>query len=103
MAMLTLEEVKAYLHVDYDDEDNLINLLMSAADLFLKGKIGKSYPVDDERAKTLSLIIISDLFDNRQMNEKISGSPKYTSEKVSGVTRKLVEDFALQLKLELRS
>lgn len=103
MAVLTLTEVKEYLHVDYDEDDNLITRLMSAADLFLKGKIGQNYPVDDERAKTLSLIIISDLYDNRGLYDSSKGSNISASDKMTGVTRKLVEDFALQLKLELRS
>ena len=78
MAALTKDEVKNYLHVDFDEDDNLITVLMSAADLYLKGAIGAAYDNTDERAKTLSLIIISDLYDNREMNEKVSRTPKCT-------------------------
>lgn len=92
MAALTIDEVKNYLHVDFDADDDLITGLMSAADLYLKGAIGQTYPNTDERAKTLSLIIISDLYDNRGMNDKVSGT-----------VRKLVDDFSQQLRLELRT
>jgi len=92
MAALTLDEVKNFLHVDFTEDDNLITGLMSAADSYLKGSIGQTYPNTDERAKTLSLLIISDLYDNRGMNDKVGGT-----------VRKLVDDFAMQLRLELRT
>lgn len=94
MAALTKEDVKKYLRVDYNDDDALITGLMSAADEFLKGSIGVNYDNTGERAKTLSLIVISDLYDNRGLHDD--------SAKVSNNVRRLVEDFSLQLRLEMR-
>lgn len=91
MAALTLEEVKNYVRVDFDNDDILIQTLMDAADAFLKGSISINYDKEDERAKMLSLLIISDLYDNRGITDKVSGN-----------IRKLVEDMSLQMKLELR-
>ena len=94
MAALTKEDVKKYLRVDFTDDDTLIDRLMIAADEFLKGSIGATYDNTGERAKTLSLIVISDLYDNRGLHDD--------SAKVSNNVRRLVEDFSLQLRLEMR-
>lgn len=91
--MPTIDEVKDYLGIDYADEMVERNLTRSiaTADAYLKGAIGESYPTEDPRAKELSLIFIADLYDNRGVIEKVSGN-----------VRRLVDDFLLQLRLELR-
>lgn len=94
MAALTRDDVKKYLRVDFNDDDTLIDGLMIAADEFLKGSIGATYDNAGERAKTLSLIVISDLYDNRGLHDD--------SAKVSNNVRRLVDDFSLQLRLEMR-
>ena len=92
--MPTKAEVLAYLGIDYADEtiENNIDRLIKTADKYLEGSIGKDYPKDDERAKELALIVISDLYDNRGINEKNG---------VSNNVRRLVNDFSLQLRVEL--
>ena len=87
--MLTLQDVKSYLKIDFDDDDELLNSLIKTADEYLKSAISSTYNSDTERAKLLSLIVIQDLYDNRGLTEKVSGN-----------VRKLVSDFTLQLKLE---
>lgn len=93
MNVVSVEEVLAYLGIDYSDDMVTANIERSikTADAYLKGSIGEAYPVEDPRAKELALIIISDLYDNRGMESTISGN-----------TRKLVDDLSLQLRLELR-
>lgn len=92
--MPTNQEVMDYLGIDYADEVITRNIERSikTADAYLKGSIGKEYPVDDPRVKELALIFISDLYDNRGMIEKVAGN-----------VRRLVDDMSLQLRLELRS
>lgn len=91
--MPTVEEVLSYLGIDYADEMVTRNVerTIKTADAYLKGSVGKDYPIDDPRAKELSLIVISDLYDNRGLSDKVSGN-----------VRRLVDDFSLQLRLELR-
>lgn len=91
--VVTVVEVRAYLGIDYADDmvNTNIERLIKTADAYLKGSIGENYPIDDPRAKELALIIISDLYDNRGINSTMSGN-----------TRRLVDDFSLQLRLELR-
>ena len=63
---------------------------MLVADSYLQGSIGKSYPKDDERARQLALLIISDLYENRGLSDKASPN-----------VRRLVDDMSLQLRMEL--
>ena len=93
LKVVSVEEVLAYLGIDYADEmvQRNIERAIKTADAYLKGSIGANYPVDDPRSKELALIIISDLYDNRGLQSTISGN-----------TRKLVDDLSLQLRLELR-
>lgn len=92
-ALVSVEEVLAYLGIDYSDDMVNANIerAIKTADAYLKGSIGVNYPVEDPRSKELALIIISDLYDNRGLNSTVSGN-----------TRKLVEDLSLQLRIELR-
>ena len=91
--VVSVEEVLAYLGIDYSDEmvNSNIERAIKTADAYLKGSIGETYPVDDPRSKALALVIISDLYDKRGLNETVSGN-----------TRRLVDDLSLQLRLELR-
>ena len=91
--MPTTQEVMDYLGIDYADNMITRNIERSitVADAYLKGAVGKNYPIDDPRGKELALIFISDLYDNRGMIEKVNGN-----------IRRLVDDFMLQLRLELR-
>lgn len=91
--VVTVDDVKAYLGIDYVDDMVNANIerAINTANAYLKGSIGNDYPVDDPRAKELALIIISDLYDNRGLQSAVSGN-----------TRRLVDDLSLQLRLELR-
>lgn len=87
------QDVYNYLGIDYADDmvTANVNRAISTADAYLKGAVGADYPIEDPRAKELALIFIADLYDNRGMMEKMSVN-----------VRRLVDDFLLQLRLELR-
>lgn len=93
ITVVSVDEVKSYLGIDYADEMVVRNITraIKTADAYLRGSIGENYPVVDARAKELALIIVSDLYDNRGFNSTVSGN-----------TRRLVDDLSLQLRLELR-
>lgn len=95
--VVTVDEVKTYLGIDYTDTMTAANIerAIKTADFYLQGSIGENYPVADPRAKELALIIVADLFDNRGLQAQGGGN-------ISSNTRKLVDDFSLQLRLELR-
>ena len=91
--MVTITDVKNYLGIDYSDEmiDANINRMIKSADSYLKGAIGEDYPSEDPRAVELALMIISDLYDNRDLADKSSGN-----------VRRFIQDATFQLKLELQ-
>lgn len=95
IAVVSVDEVKDYLGIDYADEMVTRNItrVIKTADAYLKGSIGENYPIDNPKAKELALIIVSDLYDNRGLT---------TSGSVTNNTRRLVDDLSLQLRLELR-
>lgn len=92
-AVVSLEEVCAYIPIDYVDDDVKadINRMISTADRYLSGAVGENYPKDDARAKEIALIVISDLYQNRG-----------TSTVITGNVKRMLDDMMWQLKLEMR-
>lgn len=91
--MITIEDVKIYLGIDYADEgiNKRLEHLIKVAHQYISGSIGSDCDLNDYRAKELALIVISDLYDNHDLNAKVSGT-----------VRMLVNDFSLQLRMEMR-
>ncbi|SCI09608.1 Uncharacterised protein [uncultured Clostridium sp.] len=91
--MITIEDIKDYLGIDYEDLAIITRLkhLKRVADLYLEGALGIDYPKEDERVKEIALIIIEDLYDNHSLNDKVSGN-----------VRRLINDFSLQIKCEMK-
>lgn len=92
--MITMDDVLAYLGIDYADDMVTRNItrMIQTADKILQGSIGEGYPADDPRAQELALIIVADLYDNRELTPKVSAN-----------VRRLVDDMSWQLRLEMRS
>lgn len=90
---ITKEIVNEHLGIDFSDDasDRRVESLIKVADAFLKGAIGENYNANDPRAIQLSLMIITDLYDNISM-----------SAKKEAVYRKMAHDMELQMRLELR-
>lgn len=93
MSALTAQDVKDYLGIDYADDatERLISNMLLTADAFMRGAVGENYSPDDERVKQIQKIVISDLYDHRDL-----------SDKVSSATRRLVDSMLMQVRLELR-
>ena len=90
--MPTLEEVKDYLGIDFDDEVSNRNIqrYINVAESYLKGAIS-NLPTDDERVKQLALFIIENLYDRGSY-----------SVKENSTLEKMKNDFILQLQCEGR-
>lgn len=93
MINLTIDEVRQYLCIDYDDEGitNRLCSMIKAADRYLRGALGGNYPTNDARVKEIALMYIDDLWENRGV-ATIEGRNE----------RKLMHDMELQVKLEMR-
>lgn len=73
---LELGEVKNYLRIDYDEDDNLLQSLMVAAEHYLGDALNnfeERLKVESgnfkERAQILAYVIIQDWYDNREAGE----------------------------------
>ncbi|MBO5870841.1 MAG: phage gp6-like head-tail connector protein [Clostridia bacterium] len=97
MGVVTREEVYDYLAIDFEDAatERTVDRLIKTSERYLEGSLGLNYPAHDERVKELALLVISDLYDNRNL----TGG----TDKLSNSVRKLVADFELQIRLDMRS
>ena len=88
--MLTLDEVKKELSIDFNDHDSRLERYIQIAKKWLDGAIS-NYDENDERAKQHALFIIEDLYDRNAntVKENITIS-------------KLKNDFIMQLQNEGR-
>lgn len=93
--MPTIDDVLAYLGIDYADESVTKNVqsALNTAKQVLLGSIGadvETYLPNDPRVAELVKIYVDDLYSERGV-----------SAKVSGATRQLVNTMEWQLRLEL--
>ena len=99
--MVTFEDVKAYSGIDDEDESTKKNVerLLAVAKKFVQSSIGDKVDLEDERVEMIILCIVNDFLDDRSyMAVSVSNANK----KISNSTRKLISDFAMQLRMELR-
>ena len=95
---VTLEEVCDHMGflVNEVEADKVVKRnilrLIKFSDIYLQGAIGEKYPKEDERAKQIALLVISDLYDYRDLDSK----------NITNTTRKLLNDLEWQLKTEMR-
>ena len=86
--MLTLDEVKQELGIDYNDHDQRLQRYIKLANEWLSGAVDQ-FKKDDERAKQLALLVIEELYD-RPSN----------SSKENAMISRLKNDFLMQLQYE---
>ncbi|KRU46287.1 phage gp6-like head-tail connector protein [Clostridium sporogenes] len=82
MDILTLIEVKQFLRIDYDDEDNFLQLCIDNATEYIRDAVDDfdtKIQIDrfKTRAKLFSMFIIQDMFDNRELTTKDNEKYKY--------------------------
>jgi len=65
--MITLEEAKAWLKIDYDDEDADIQVLIDGAIAYLKNATGNTYDNTNALARIYGRVLIMEWFENREM------------------------------------
>lgn len=74
---MTLEEVKSYLRIDYEEDDNLLDSLIEISEEYIDSCVGTAYKSDEKAIKLANLLqkkLISDMFENR--GTEISNSTK---------------------------
>lgn len=63
--ILTLEEVKGYLRIDYDDDDMLINDLILTAESYLYNATNVHYDSSNHLAKLYCRVLIYEWYKDR--------------------------------------
>lgn len=74
---ITLEEAKEHMRVDYDDENDYINLLITTSLIYIDSMVGELYKNDENAVKLANLLqlkLIEDMFSNRgtKVNNNVS-------------------------------
>ena len=89
MELMDLMSVKKYLRIDFDGDDEILEIIMQAAADYIKSAVG-DYNTEDPRVKLLFLNITASMYENRLY------SVDTTNEKLSWINSSLL----LQLQLE---
>ncbi len=63
--MLTVEEIKNNLRIDYDEDDNYLEMLLNAAEMFIVGAIELDTLPKDPRTDVLLFMLVSLWYENR--------------------------------------
>ena len=86
---MTLAEMKSYLKVDFNDDDNEITLMMNVAREYITDAIGEC----DEtiaRVQLLMRVIVGELYEKRSMTFDMNS----TNEKVQYVIRSIINQLS---------
>ncbi|GAA0081371.1 head-tail connector protein [Clostridium sp. CTA-6] len=80
--ILTLNETKNYLRIDYNDEDIVLQLCIDNAEEYIRDAIDDfDNKIQIERfqrkAKLLAMMLVQDMFDNRELMAKDNEKYKY--------------------------
>ncbi|XZJ40563.1 head-tail connector protein [Clostridium perfringens] len=73
---MQLEEIKKFLKIDFDDEDEYLNLLIGVATEYIEDALGK-FNSKRYKQKFLFLTLIKDMYENRDFTIKENSNVKY--------------------------
>lgn len=65
---MTLDEVKSYLRIDYEEDDIFLSSLIEVSEEYIDSCVGTEYKTDEKAIKLASLLqkkLIADMFENR--------------------------------------
>lgn len=65
---MTLDFMKNALRVDYNDDDEMIQLMMEAADAYVADAIGNDYDRGDSRVEILKMALVQDMYQQRSFS-----------------------------------
>jgi uncharacterized phage protein (predicted DNA packaging) len=65
--IVSLDEVKTWLRVDFSEDDALLETLIGAAEEYLKNATGVEFDENNHLAKLFCMTLISDWYENREM------------------------------------
>lgn len=66
---MTIDDVKAYLRIDTDEDDIVIDTMMQATEQYIMDAVG-SYDEENPKTKILYWLIMADFYENRVLTVK---------------------------------
>lgn len=66
--MIDIDEVKSYLRVDYDEDDDYIESLIEVSEIYIESCVGSEYKTDEKAMKLATLLqkkLIYDMYENK--------------------------------------
>jgi len=87
--IIELEETKVFTKAEYEEEDEIIQLLIDVAEEGLKNATDKVFDNKNSLARLYCLVMVKDLYDNRET----------TVDKASEKVRYTIQSILLQLQL----
>lgn len=90
-----LEDIKEYLRVDGDDEDNLISMMMEAGKEYIRSAVGE-YDDTDRTANILLAAVVQNMYDNRELMQ----SDQQVKKRIEYTFQSMI--LQLRLKYELK-
>lgn len=85
--LLTVEEAKLWLRVDGDEEDELIQNLIDAADQYLLDATGRRWTAETPTAKLCAMALVADWYEHRE----------FAAENTSPKVRPAIQSMIMQL------
>lgn len=70
--IVSLDEVKKWLRIDFDDDDELLVVMIGAAEEYLKEATGKTFDGASYRAKIVCMTLITEWYENRELMGEVS-------------------------------
>lgn len=78
---MDIQSVKKFLHVDYDDDDELIELMISAAKDYIINAVGK-YDDNKPLMRLLLLNLVTGMYDTRTYTISQTEKQQYTTNSI---------------------
>jgi uncharacterized phage protein (predicted DNA packaging) len=70
--IISIDEAKEWLRIDHNDEVSTIDMLIHAAEAYLKNATGHTFDSTNHLAKLFCLVLVTDWYENRDMIGKTS-------------------------------
>lgn len=82
--IVSLDQAKSWLRVDYNDEDEDIQMLVDAAELYLNNATGRVFDAGNPLAVLYCRVLISDWYENRSLmqDNKTSDKVRFTLQSI---------------------
>jgi uncharacterized phage protein (predicted DNA packaging) len=80
--IVSLDEAKEWVRIEHNDDDSTIQMLIKAAEKYLKNATGNTFDSSNELAQLFCLVLVADWYENRDMIGKVSDKIRPTVDSI---------------------